>query len=292
MKIYDTHSDIFDNLYRKALKGEKDPFKQYHLDALKKGKIVGGIWVIYSDSNFDILKAYEYALNCFLPYSNQFDVIYGLEGLRNVFDLQTLEKLYHMNVRHASLTWNEANHLAGGVKGPVTQGLTDLGREFLAFMKEKRMIVDVSHLNEKSFYDVLETKPQLLIASHSNSYSLCNHPRNLTDEQLLALKEANGMIGAVSVRSFVSRMPEEQNIKGFIKQIKYLVSIMGSDRVMLGLDMMDFLPDFQNSNLDDLTSHRDAQKIVQAMVDSGLNEEDIKKICYQNFLTLKRKMEE
>lgn len=291
MKIYDTHSDIFDNLYRKTLNGELDPFKKYHQKALKQGEIMGGIWVIYSESDFDIIKAYELAQQSFFPYQDQYDVIYGLEGLRNVADIKTFEKLFQMGIRHASLTWNEANHLAGGVKGPVNYGLTDKGKEFLTFMNEKSMIVDVSHLNEKSFYDVLKTKPKILIASHSNAYTLSNHPRNLTDEQLRALRDAGGMIGAVGARQFVSRKPEEQNVKGLVKQIMYLIKVMGVDQVMLGLDMMDFLPSFQNSNLDDLVSHADAQKIVMTMIDMGINETDIEKICYRNFINLKKKME-
>ena len=91
-----------------------------------------------------------------------------------------------MGIRHASLTWNEENHLATGVKGNPERGLTDLGKQFIKYMNEHDMILDVSHLNEKSFYDVLNEKPKHLIASHSNALNLSNHPRNLTDEQLKA----------------------------------------------------------------------------------------------------------
>ena len=91
MKVYDTHSDIFYNL---AFRQTPDPFKEYHLDDLKKGKVVGGIWVVYSDCDFDVIEAYEEALKKYEPYKNQFDVIYGMEGLRNVKSLKELDKLY------------------------------------------------------------------------------------------------------------------------------------------------------------------------------------------------------
>jgi membrane dipeptidase len=283
VKIYDTHCDIFDNLFRKYRNGVGDPFLTDHLSSLRKGEIAGGIWVIYSESDFDIVSAYQDALKVYAPYEDKFSVIKGLEGLRNVKDLATLDKLYQMGIRHSSLTWNEANHLAGGVKGPKEVGLSALGKTFIAYMNEKKMIVDVSHLNEKSFYDVLSERPRLLIASHSNSRSLSEHPRNLTDHQLKALQEAGGMIGAVAARRFVSLDPLKQNIKGLVDQIEYLINIMGEDHVMLGLDMMDFLPGYVNDNLDDLRSHGDAQGIVKEMFQRGFSETLVKKISHQNF---------
>lgn len=287
MKIYDTHSDIFYNLGTRTC---DDPFLHYHLDDLRKGEVAGGIWVVYSDADFDVVDIYKKALENFKKYQNEFDVILGLEGLRNVPDLETLKVLYDLGVRHAGLTWNEENHLATGIKGNPERGLTELGKEFIKFMNEHDMILDVSHLNVKSFYDVINEKPKHLIASHSNAISLSNHPRNLSDEQLVALRDAGGMVGAVAARNFVSREKEHQNILGFVTQIKYLVNIMGIDNVMLGLDMMNFLDDFNNSNLDDLQSHGDCQNLVKALLENGFSQQDVEKITHLNYERLKRKV--
>jgi membrane dipeptidase len=292
MKIYDLHSDIFDNLYTRTKEGVNDPFLDYHLNDLEKGNIVGGIWVVYSENDFDIIDAYTTALKAYEPYKDRFDVILGLEGLRNVPNLDTFEKLYKMGIRHAMLTWNEANHLATGIKGNPEYGITPLGKKFIKFMNEHKMIVDVSHLNEKSFYDVLKEKPEILIASHSNAYALSNHPRNLKDEQLVALREAGGMIGVVAARNFVSRDKEKQNIKGFVDQIEYIIDIMGIDNVMFGFDMMNFLDDFDNSNLDDLQSHADVLKVIEELENRNFKQEDIDKICYKNYLRLKERVME
>lgn len=292
MKIYDSHSDIFDNLYTRTKEGVKDPFLNYHLDDLRKGNIVGGIWVVYSENDFDIIDAYTTALKAYEPYKDEFDVILGLEGLRNVPNLDTFEKLYKMGIRHAMLTWNEANHLATGIKGNPEYGITPLGKKFIKFMNENKMIVDVSHLNEKSFYDVLNEKPEILIASHSNAYALSNHPRNLKDEQLIALREAGGMIGVVAARNFVSRDKEKQNIKGFVDQIEYIIKFMGIDNIMFGFDMMNFLDEFDNSNLDDLQSHADVLKVIEELKIRNFTEEDIDKICYKNYLRLKERVME
>ena len=292
MKIYDSHSDIFDNLYTRTKEGVKDPFLEYHLEDLKKGNIVGGIWVVYSENDFDIIEAYKTALKAYDAYKDDFDVILGLEGLRNVPNLDTFEKLYKMGIRHAMLTWNEANHLATGIKGNPEYGITSLGQKFIKFMNEHNMIVDVSHLNEKSFYDVLNEKPKILIASHSNAYALSNHPRNLKDEQLIALRDAGGMIGVVAARNFVSREKEKQNIKGFVDQIEYIIKFMGIDNIMFGFDMMNFLDDFDNSNLDDLQSHADVLKVIDELKLRNFSDEDIEKICYKNYLRLKEKVME
>ena len=290
MKIYDSHSDILDNLYSRLEEGVVDPFKEYHLDDLEKGNIVGGIWVVYSSKDFDMMDAFPKALNAFEPYKDKYDVIYGLEGLRNVPNLEQFDKLYKMGVRHAMLTWNEANHLATGVKGNPEHGLTPLGKEFIKYMNDHQMIIDVSHLNEKSFYDVLNEKPKILIASHSNAFALSDHPRNLKDDQLKALHDAGGMIGIVAARNFVSKDKEKQNIKGFVDQIDYIKEFMEIDNIMLGLDMMNFLSDFNNSNLDDLQSHADAQKIIDELRRRNYTEDDIEKICFKNYLRLKERV--
>ena len=284
MKIYDTHSDILFNLYKRTIDGEQNVFEKYHVGPLQKGNIVGGIWVVYSDSDFDIQHAYDVALSCFSPYQNQYDVLYGLEGLRNVHTIEELDQLYQKGVRHASLTWNEANDFATGVKADPTRGLQSLGKKAIQYMNEHHMVVDVSHLNIKSFYEVLEEKPKILLASHSNAYAISDHIRNLTDDQLIKLRQSNGYVGVNSARNFVSKISNKQNIDGLIDQIIYLGNFVGIDHVMLGLDMMDFLSDYDNANLDDLRSHADAYKIGQQLQKRGFAQGEIEMICSKNYL--------
>lgn len=284
MKIYDTHSDILFNLYQRHMDGEQKIFERYHLNNLKKGGVVGGIWVVYSETDFDVFNAYKIALEEFAPHKNKFDVVYGLEGLRNVATIEDFDKLYNLGVRHASLTWNEENHFATGVAGDKDRGLQPLGKELLKYMNEKNMIIDVSHLNVKSFYDVLEENPKILIASHSDAYSLSNHRRNLNDDQLKKLKEQNGFVGVNSARNFVSHEKEKQNIDGLIDHIIYIGEHIGIDHVMFGLDMMDFLSDYDNANLNDLRSHADACNIESHLIKRGFTKEEIEMIGSKNFL--------
>ncbi len=295
MKIYDTHADIFSNLYERTIKGETNIFQKYHLDNLKKGNVVGGIWVVYSASDFDVEEAVDLALKAYKPYKNQFDVVFGLEGLRNVDSIACLKRLYDRGVRHAMLTWNEENHLATGVAGPKDRGLTDLGKEFLTFMEEHNMIVDVSHLNVKSFYDVMNYVKKPVIASHSCSYTLSDHRRNLNDEQLMVLKNKGGYVGVNSARNFVSKERSKQNVEGLVDHILYLVDKLDINHVMLGLDMMDYLSDYGGNNetglsdnLDDLVTHADCQNIISELRKRGMSEQDIEKIAYLNYLTMRK----
>ena len=146
------------------------------------------------------------------------------------------------------------------------------------------MIIDVSHLNVKSFYDVLEENPKNLIASHSNAYSISNHRRNLNDDQLKKLAELKAYVGVNSARNFVSYDKEKQNLNGLIDQIIYLGEKIGIDHVMLGLDMMHFLDDFGDSpNLDDLTCHKDASKLDGLLKKRGFSQNEIDLIFYKNY---------
>lgn len=280
MKVLDSHSDIFYDLFVES-KNVDDPFLA-HERRLSLGEVVGGIWVIYSDHDFDVVEAYRIALEKFRNYQDKYEVVFGLEGLRNVPDLKTFETLYKLGIRHASLTWNEENHLAGGAKADPNSGLTETGKDFVHYMNQHNMIVDVSHLNEKSFYEVVALKPKLLIASHSNSYEICPNLRNLKDAQLLALKEAGGLVGVVAAGNFVSSDQAEKNLEGLIRHIDYLVKIMGIERVMFGFDMMNYLNDFNNSNLLDFSSHEDVPKLVRMLLEHGYSESDVTRLAYTN----------
>lgn len=290
MKIYDTHSDVFSNLYERSIKKEKDIFNRYHTKNLEEGQIKGGIWVVYSAHEFDVYEAYKIALEEYSEYANNYDIIYGLEGLRNVKTIDDLKIMYDLGVRHASLTWNEENHLATGVAGDSNRGLKEEGKRFLDFMLNHNMIIDVSHLNIKSFYDVCEYAGKNIIASHSNAYALSDHRRNLNNDQLKVLKEIGGYVGAVSARNFVSKDKSLQNVEGLTNQIIYLAEHIGIDHVMLGLDMMDYLIEYENENdnLDDLVSHKDAQNLVKELMKRNLTESEIEGICYKNFINYKK----
>ncbi len=158
-------------------------------------------------------------------------------------DIGRLETLYERGVRMMSLTWNRANALACGCQGPDT-GLTALGKDVVRRMGALGMIVDVSHLGEKSFYDVLRVCQKPPVASHSSVYALCRNERNLKDEQLRALFACGGVVGINFYPLFLTEEPETATGDDVLRHIDYVLRCGGEKNVGLGSDFdgVPFLP--------------------------------------------------
>lgn len=151
-------------------------------------------------------------------------------------EISALRMFYRLGVRSICLTWNHANEIADGVKdSSLGRGLTPFGREVVGEMNRLGMLVDVSHLSEKSFWDVIETAKAPLLASHSNAMAICKHPRNLTDEQIKAIKSNSGYIGI----NFYPRFLNESGsatIDDIVRHIEHIASIAGEEHIGLGAD--------------------------------------------------------
>jgi len=292
MRIFDTHADILFDLVEKSKKGIHDAFEKMHKPHLDQGDICGGIWVVYSENDFDILEACEIAVRELsrTDYS-KYKVVFGLEGLRNVPSIEVFDQLHSLGFKHAGLTWNEENHLACGVKGPHEKGLTSLGKTFLDYMVDHNMIIDLSHLNVKSFFDVLNHTQKNILVSHSNAQKICNSIRNLSDEQIKAVGEVKGLIGVVTARNFVSNKEERQNVEGLVDHIEYIANKIGIDRVCIGFDFMNYLEDYANANITNLEHAGKAQNIIKTMRSRGFNESEIEKVAHLNIEKFIKKVE-
>jgi membrane dipeptidase len=121
----------------------------------------------------------------------------GVEGGHAIENsLAKLDSLYTRGVRYMTLTWNNGNDWAGSSMDPRRPGgLSDFGRRVVRRMNELGMLVDVSHVSDSTFWDVLATSTRPVIASHSSCRALASHPRNLTDDQLRAIARNGGVVG-------------------------------------------------------------------------------------------------
>jgi len=126
-------------------------------------------------------------------------VLMGVEGGHAIENsLHKLDALYNQGVRYMTLTWNNGNDWAGAsMDTNRAGGLSDFGRQVVQRMNELGMLVDVSHVSDATFWDVLKTTTRPVIASHSGCRALAEHPRNLTDDQLRALAENQGVAGII-----------------------------------------------------------------------------------------------
>jgi membrane dipeptidase len=150
-------------------------------------------------------------------------------------ELSVLRQLYRLGVRSMLLTWNYRNHLADGAEEERGAGLTGFGKQVVAEMNRLGMIVDVSHLCEASFDDVMSVTIKPVIASHSNSMAVCRNPRNLTDRQLNDIKNNGGVVG-INFYPFFLNNTDRADIDDVIRHIEHVCSVAGEDHIGIGSD--------------------------------------------------------
>lgn len=135
--------------------------------------------------------------------------IFTIEGPAGFgFDPSRLEALYHMGFRITSLGWNEKNPLAGS--NVTGGGLTDLGKEYIQEAQRLGMIIDVSHISDEAFWDIMDITQAPIVATHSNSRAVCGHSRNLTDDMFLEICKTGGVAGFNQYDAFVGEKPDLQ----------------------------------------------------------------------------------
>ena len=317
--IIDIHGDIWAHVTIKRGEGETNVIRNHHLNKFKEGNMVGGIFVIWADPPHDKepgkrLKESILAMSSELRESrdivkviynsddfhkavseDKIGVMLGLEGLSGIGEnIDALDVLYQLGFRHVGLTWNEENPLATGIGGDSQRGLTELGKKAVKRINELGMILDVSHANDKTFWDICEVSTSPIIASHSNSRSLCNVARNLTDEQIKAIGDKNGLIGLNAYKNFVHEDPKERTLDYLIKHLEHMVNLVGIDKIALGFDFFEYLsgdsPDsFTQENIvgaEGLEDISRASNLITQLRSKGFSQEDIDKIAYKNFLSL------
>lgn len=154
-------------------------------------------------------------------------------------DLKRLHRMYELGVRMMTLTWNYENCIAfpnSSDPGLHRKGLKDFGLEVLDEMGRLGMVVDVSHLSEGGFWDVARRNKKPFVASHSCARALCDHSRNLTDEQLRALGDAGGVCGVNFYSKFLRQDAEHTENDDILRHMAYIADRAGIEAVALGSD--------------------------------------------------------
>ena len=170
--------------------------------------------------------------NCKAPVS----AFVSIEGLGNTpdFSLENLYEFYDSGVRISGLTWNMDNILCGGIGDNVT-GLTQFGRDVVAKMINLGMGIDVSHISDRGFWDIAGYPDVKLLATHSNSRTVCNQNRNITDEQFEAIKSRDGVVGLNLYPLFLNGT-EVAAVCDLIRHIEHFCSLGGAKNLALGAD--------------------------------------------------------
>ncbi|MGM0846689.1 MAG: dipeptidase [Bacillota bacterium] len=197
----------------------------------------------------------------------------GCEAIEE--DLTKLYTLYQLGVRAVGLTWNWANAAADGALEPRAAGLTKFGRETVHFLNEHHMMTDVSHLCERSFWDTIEIA-KYPIASHSNTFSLCAHPRNLKDDQIKALIEKRGVMGLTFVPQFL-KQNGKANLSDILHHLDHVCSLGGENHVGFGSDF-----DGISQTVEGLSCFCEYENLTDAL-QKRYTESQVKKFLFDNF---------
>ena len=181
-----------------------------------------------------------------------------------------------------SLTWNDDNFLACGAFTKNDTGLTTKGRECIKLMNNLGMIVDVSHISRKSFFDIINITDKSVIATHSCVNSLCENKRNLTDEQIKLIAKCKGMIGVCFYKEFLSNN-KYVTIDNVVDHIEYISNLVGSEFVGIGSDF----DGMENEDKpQDLKSVLDIKKIEEKLEKRGFSPKEINNIMGGNYIRI------
>lgn len=311
MKIIDTHCDALLKL-QLAKRGQYYDIKPLNFKdseqidtnylRLKKGNVMVQFFAIFIEPEVPFDEKWQHALEQIdLFYTDVLGVNSSMKHIKKWQDLEhlndgetgavlTLEgadafgndlvklrHLYRLGVLSIGMTWNNANLCADGAGEPRGGGLTLLGKEVVLLNNAHKVFTDVSHSTEKGFWDMIELA-NFPIASHSNARAICDHPRNLYDDQAKAMFAKDGLIHLVFNPPFIKEGKASTSITDLIKHIDHLCSLGGTEHIGFGSDF-DGISDYVN----DLENAAMYQNLINELL-KYYSDEEVKGFAYQNFL--------
>jgi membrane dipeptidase len=223
--------------------------------------------------------------------SDIFSIEIHMEGADAIDDdLDSLEWFYMAGLRSLGIVWSRPNNFGSGVpikrtgSPDVGPGLTDLGKALVRACNEMGIVIDVSHLNEAGFWDVANTTSKPIVASHSNANALAPAVRNLTDKQLDAVRDSNGLVGMNYHCGFLRKdgysNPNTTSLSLIADHLVYIADRIGIDGVALGSD-------FDGAAMpSDLKDAAGMPKLIDELRSRGFDDEALRKIGYENWLRI------
>jgi len=312
--VFDGHSDLLYDVTRRRLAGEKRVLERRHLRNLEAGGVEGlvlALWVSADTFWKDVTEAKtdrdrtEIMLLCMkaelteCPWLTMvrtpaeaedakasgkkyaFLAVEGMDAMGD--DLGAIDRYGDLGIRIGMLTWNGENLLATGAGGDPYSGLTELGRRAVRRMAERSILVDVSHLNDGGFRDVLKMAEGPVIASHSNCRALCDARRNLTDDQLRAIRDSGGVVGLNVHHAFVHADRERQTAEMLARHAAHMAEVMGIEHVACGFDFCEYFGP-GNEGADGLENCSQIKNLFYWLEKLGMSEQERNMIARENFL--------
>jgi membrane dipeptidase len=293
--VIDFHNDYIYQVYNKnASFGQKDNFTQSGLPRLIDGGVdvqIFAVWIAHNEIGYanrfakkqiERLKSIESEYSDRFEFAKTYDDIIRIQksgklcGLIGIEDgtpiennIDEINTFYDLGVRYIGLTWNHSNKIATSAMDESKTGkggLTKYGIDVVKRMDEIGMMIDVSHMGENAFWDVINNSKNPIIASHSNCYSLCPFffPRNLTDEQIKAIAKSGGIIGVNFLDEFIDQNAKANRVKSYYRVYKSELDEIyerdKNDLIKFNVDRDNFMTVHTingGTSIDDLVNHID-----------------------------------
>ena len=239
----------------------------------------------YADSIFDLALARTEEDILLNKEAGKKSILLGIEnGLAIEDDIKNLQHFAQRGIVYMTLCHNGDNLICDSAKGNNTHGgVSEFGEKVIHEMNRLGIMVDLSHGGEKSFYDALEISKTPIVCSHSNCKALCDHPRNLTDDQLRAIARVGGVAHTTFYPGFL-RKDEEANILDGIAHLEHAIKIMGIDHVGIGTDFDG------DGGVPGMACSSDAINFTMHLLRKRFSEEDIRKIWGGNWLRVMKEV--
>ena len=307
--MFDMHYDLLSIAYVCYLKNDysylEERVKSYRNDNIQG--VVANLYFMsdvemkeelhpwYYQKEVPVVEMFRISTEIVKSYLPSTELIFSIEGCDYIEGPEELEELYKLGLRNILPVWNNKNKYASGNRSD--QGLTEEGKRLLDKAIELGISIDLSHANRKSFDDIvsylMEKKDEgeefFVMASHSNARSICQRERNLEDEQILAIKDLDGLVGVFSNRNFIvpeslkERVTQQEKEQYYLAHISHIVDLVGINHIGIATDDMDFCKEADAEYGEvQIYSYDNIAKCVQNTLEQRYSIEDTYQIMYGN----------
>ena len=318
--IVDAHLDLLFDVEKKRKKGQKKVIEAEYLAEFKDGGVNIIVSSIYIEDDYLPELALRKALDQISAFFSELKesedkiafvrngsdveqalkkgkigILLSFEGVEPlVNDINLLRIFYELGVRGVGLTWSRRNYAADGCRFSQDKdrenGLSEFGEQVVKEAEKLGMVIDVSHLNETGFWNVMEITTKPVIASHSNCRAINGVMRNLTDDQIKALAKTGGVIGINAASVIVAE--QNADVKALADHVDHLKEIAGIEHVGLGFDFCDKI--FRNQTqsngkkqdgpYDVIQGHKNIHFLTEELITRGYSDDELRLIYGENFM--------
>ncbi|HEY7750203.1 MAG TPA: dipeptidase [Aestuariivirgaceae bacterium] len=241
-----------------------------------------------SGGRFKVCRSAKEIRSCMA--SNVIAAVMHLEGAEAIdADFNSLDVLHAAGLRSIGPVWSRPNIFGHGVpfRFPSTPdtgpGLTERGKDLVRACNERRIVLDLSHMNHQGFWDVARLSNAPLIATHSNSHSVCPHARNLTDSQLAAIRDSGGLVGINFATCFLrpdGQLDTKTGLDVLLRHLDHMIQHMG-------LECIGFGSDFDGAKVPEVIGDVSGLgNLRDALTSRGLSDDSLRKLCHENWINV------